>query len=304
MSIKHTSLPIDKAYEAVCAAFVEHNLEASFRFDLSVEKDKNTGFKIICRTLPASADYLNDDTRLSGVDVGAISIFSVSSSTFIFPDSLADLRAILPCAPILFTESCITMAEYRQIIIDVFPAIMLRIRLFADYTFSSALVYLKDTKAKSGNEHRYSHLPAVFAKKNPQPVLDISSGSARISKYGSKFNLRTYCPVIPLYNLNFISLRMATTSWGSYKTAWESYFDFTKHCGHGIYLPASADTLGRYANYLKSWRNLRSSSIRSYLSGVKKLHSLNRLPTGQFQDELLLDYLKGSIYIFLEFKLF
>ena len=42
-----------------------------------------------------------------------------------------------------------------------------------------------------------------------------------------------------------------------------------------------------------SWKNLRVSTIRSYLSGLKKLHMLNHCHTSQFDDPLLLFYLSG-----------
>ena len=293
MVITHPSHTIGKCFEDVCGIFDKQKIDASFRFELTVAKDKTVGFEIFGRTLPIGADRLNDDSRLSGGDVGAITFFTTHSNTFIFPPSLDDVKDVIPTSPVMFTDSVITMDQYRSMVVGTFPAIMMKLVLLKELDFLSACAYIKDPKAKSGNERRYSHVASILTKKNPQPALDKSSGTARISKFGPKYNLTKYCPVIPLFLLAFTGLHLASSSWGSYKTAWESYFEFVKHCGIGYFLPASADVLGRYVNYLKTWRKLRVSTIRSYLSAVKKLHTLNRLPSHQFHDDILLNYLKG-----------
>ena len=291
--VKHATLPADEALEQLLLVFEERQLEYALRFDLSVDKDKTAGYRLYLRALPTTADYANDDSRLNSDDVAAIQLFSMSVSTYILGDSFTDIREVIPSAPIIFMDQPFTLESYKSIVMNIFPAIMVKFRVFTQHTFDSAKSYLQDTKAQSGNHLRYAHLPNILTKKNPLHQLNVTAGTARVSKFGPKFSLRNYAPAIPLFLMNFICLHLASSTWDSYKSSWNAYFGFIKHAGYGNYLPASVDILSRYVNFLKSWKNLRVSTIRSYLSGLKKLHMLNHCHTSQFDDPLLLFYLSG-----------
>ncbi len=69
------------------------------------------------------------------------------------------------------------------------------------------------------------------------------------------------------------------------------FFYFIKHKGLKVCLPTSTQLLQSFAIYLYVWCNLKSSTISSYLSGLKKLHELNYHSTHCFDDPLLTCYL-------------
>ena len=72
---------------------------------------------------------------------------------------------------------------------------------------------------------------------------------------------------------------------------WVKYLTFCLFYGFQA-LPASIDTLCRYAQYLSA--NLKAhGSLLCYLSGVKTLHRLMRYPVDQFHDLLVKLTLKG-----------
>ena len=100
----------------VCGIFERQKIDASFRFEITVAKDKTVGFEIVGRSLPCGADRLNDDSRLSSGDVGATTFFSIHSNTFVFPAALADIKDVIPTSPVMFTDSVITMDQYRTMV--------------------------------------------------------------------------------------------------------------------------------------------------------------------------------------------
>ncbi len=93
--------------------------------------------------------------------------------------------------------------------------------------------------------------------------------------------------------MSFISIHLATSTWASYRTSWTSFFDFVQHQGLKVSLPVSTQILHSYVNFLSQWKKLRVSTIKSYLSGLKKLHILNYRSTICFDDQILYGYFKG-----------
>ncbi len=198
------------------------------------------------------------------------------------------MKPLYPTCPVLCSDALLSDAQYYKITRSIFPCVMLKFRVHANLPIRAASVYVKDTKALSGNSLRYPKMAKAYQDASAIPIH-----KGIFSKYGARFNIQQYIPVLPPYLLTFVSLHLTTSTWNSYKTSWSAYFDFIKHRGIKVCLPASSHLLHSFAHYLYVWRNLKSSTIKSYLSGLKKLHELNYRSTHCFDDPLLASYLTG-----------
>ena len=122
---------------------------------------------------------------------------------------------------------------------------------------------------------------------------DENTGTFRVSKYGPKFNLWNYAPGVRKQIRSMACLSLATTSWTSYRSGWNSYSAFIQHYGYVYSLPASVTMLLDYINYLQNWRQVRVGTISSYITALKKLHLLNRCKVTQFDDPDIQMYMRG-----------
>ena len=184
-------------------------------------------------------------------------ITTLNLSTPILDDEFCnDLKQILPCAPIIFSNATMSMIDNKRIIHDVFPAIMIKFKIFQDLSYDEAVQAVQSNKV-SGVTQRYKAQSGL--SKSSEPTFD--SPGKTISKFGAKFDLQSSIPILPTFLLSFISIHLASSSWASYKTSWISFFDFVKHRGLTVSLPVSAQILHGYVNYLKIWKLLRASTI-------------------------------------------
>ena len=289
MSLTHTSLPIAEAYQFLSEKL--HPLEdICLRYEITVNKEKNTGFDLLLKALPGSVNKLADDARLSSFDVAGsiISVFPISCYTF--DKGNEDLDQVYPCCPVLFSTKLLSLKDYREIIQKFLPPIMHKFRNHKNLTFEEAQHYVANTKQESGNTLRYPHIARMFSKSIVSPEI---SGSQTISKFGPRFELQKFVPILPSYLLQFVGISLCSTTWSSYKTSWLAYFQFIQHMGYTVTLPASSLMLIKYVNYLRVWRRVKASTMRSYISGLKKLHLLNYRPICQFDDPNLENYLTG-----------
>ena len=288
LALSHEIMDLGMAYDRLVELL--HPLDdVSYRFELCVNSAKHKGFDLLTKILPASPSALNDDSRLCGSDVGGTIINTLSVSPVLFRNNdCADISPLYPTAPILCSDSQLTDADYYRIIRQIFPAIMLKFRIHANLPIPASVSYVKDPNALNGNSLRYPKMTKPFqdtAKLPPQRVT--------FSKYGATYSIHQYIPVLQPYLLTFVILHLTSSTWSSYRTAWFAFFDFIKHKGLKVCLPASTQLLQSFAHYLYVWRNLKSSTINSYLSGLKKLHELNYRSTHCFDDPLLACYLTG-----------
>ncbi len=286
--LHHDTMLIDAAFDSLNQT-LESFVDVCVRFALTVNKRGNLGFELTCLALPGSESHLNDNQRLAGPNISGMIISTMNLSTPILDDEFCnDLRQVLPCAPLIFSNVAMSLIEYKRIVRDVMPAIMIKFKVFQDLTYNEAVQAVQSNKV-SGVTQRYKAQSGLSI--SSEPYFD--SPGKTISKFGAKFSLQSYIPILPTYLLNFISIHLASTSWASYKTSWTSFFDFVKHRGLTVSLPVSSQILHGYVNYLKNWKLLRASTIKSYLSGLKKLHILNYRSTLAFEDPILYSYLKG-----------
>ncbi len=257
----------------------------SYRFELVVPANKNNGFIISVRAVPAAASHLNDDIRLSTSDVASMLVLQMPVITYKMPTNCSELVDLYPCAVVTFSDNPISRSQYKQALIDGFRLLMFKFRVLRDNSYEEVKLFLKETKRPSGNARRFPEVPKNFGRDMSEPNENIPTGTYTFSKYGCNFGLfRTYMPQCPPYLQKFFSLALATNSWKSYRTGWEAYFSFNSHIGSSFILPASAPILIKFVLYLAHWRKLKIDSIRSYLSHVKMLHKGNRCNTSQFGD--------------------
>ena len=144
---------------------------------------------------------------------------------------------------------------------------MLKFRIHANLPIPASVSYVKDPNALNGNSLRYPKMSKPFqdtAKLPPQKVT--------FSKYGATYSIHQYIPVLQPYLLTFVILHLTSSTWSSYRTAWFAFFDFIKLKDLKVCLPSSTQLLQSFAHYLYVWRNHKSSTINSYLSGLKNLH--------------------------------
>ncbi len=284
--MEHDTLVVSDAYIALLN-LLEDSHDVSIRFEVAVNKSKSFGFDLVLKAAPAADDFLNNDTRLNSHDVMGMVIHTKSVTTMIMNnDDCADIASLFPCSPVVFSNMDFSLAAYKDIVKSIFPALMLRFRIHHNSTYQEAADFIKNPKAVSLNVLRYPPAHKQFSG-NQVPDQGI------ISKYGAKYDISKYIPVLPLFLINFINLHLATSTWSSYKTAWTAYFCYIQHRGLKVTLPASTQLLHGYVNYLKNWRHLKVSTIISYLSALKKLHQMNYCSTFSFECPILEAYLRG-----------
>lgn len=287
-SMEHDTLLASDAYIALIN-LLEDSHDVSVRFEVVVNKSKSSGFDLILKAVPAADDFLNNDTRLNSHDVMGMIIYTKSVATMVMSEKLddcADVSSLYPCSPVVFSNVEFSIDAYKDIVKSIFPALMLRFRIHHNASYQEASDFIKNPKSKSMNVLRYPPPNKPFSGTVPMD-------QGIISKYGAKYDISKYIPVLPLFLINFINLHLTTSTWSSYRTAWTAYFAFIQHRGLKVSLPASTQLLHGYANYLKNWRHLKVSTITSYLSALKKLHHMNYCSTISFDCPILEAYLRG-----------
>ena len=264
-----------------------------FRFDVIIPSNKTSALMLSVRCLPAKADALNDNSRFCGADVGAMTVESFPISYTKMPDHCMDLKDLYPSGPVVFSESTLTKADYRRIILEEYKNILVFCRVFKSLSVSQTRDYLRDPKFIVGNKRRFdsSHKHGTLTEDNT--TFEKNTGTYRFSKYGTNFNIWYYAPSILDSAKKYICLSWTESTWKSYRTAWDSLFSFLKHIGSPLVLPLTFDVIVKYVNYLILWRQVKVATARSYLSAVKTLHKLNKCEFGQFEDYQLYLFLRG-----------
>ena len=290
MSLNHTSLPIDEAYKTLSEQL--NTLEDTcLRYELCINKEKNVGFDIILKALPGSVNRFADDSRLSGSDVAGIIVDVYKFNCYTFDEGNDDLNQVYPFCPVLFCRKLLSLQDFREIVRKFVPALMLKFRIHRNLSYEEAITYVASPKMESGNFLRYPDVARNYT--NPLVPPSISAGSQIVSKFGPKFELINFVPILPPFLLRFVGFSLTSNTWASYKCSWLAYFKFIKHMGYTVTLPASSTMLLKYVNYLRLWRSLKASTMRSYISGLKKLHILNYRPISQFDDPNLENFING-----------
>ena len=294
VSIIDETMQVAEANElAITTLNTEPDTALSYRFELIVPKRKNS-LSIVVRALPANAAFLNDSEHLSGHDVGSMYVYSFEVANLIMPTFCSDLKNIYPCAAVTFSHEPIDMMSYKGLIINGMQPLMHRFRVHADFNIAQAREYMKSTKSKSGNLLRYPE----FAQARKRSHDDMSGGpsastGSTFSKFGAPFDIFRYCSLVPIFIRAFFALGLCSSTWRCYRTGWDSFAGFLNHIGYSVALPATADTLLLYINFLVYWKKVKLSTVKSYLSHVKTLHKLNRVSVTQFDDIYIHQSLKG-----------
>ncbi len=91
LAVQHEALDLALAYERL-VAILDPLEDVCYRLELSVNTVKNLGFDLLVKALPASPSKLNDDSRLSGFDVGGVIIHTLDVSPVEFKGRMYSLR--------------------------------------------------------------------------------------------------------------------------------------------------------------------------------------------------------------------
>ena len=293
VSVIDETLTVAEANELAIRTLDNPDCNLSYRFELIVPKRKNC-LNISVRALPANPHYLNDNEHLSGHDVGSLHVTTFEVANFKMPPFCSDLQSLYPCGAVMFSENMIDMNTYKSLIIHGMQPLMHRFRVHADFTVEEVKVYMKTTKAKSGNLLRFPE-HAMTRKRSHEESTGGPSGSpgSTFSKFGANYNIFRYCPLVPVFIRAFFAIGLSTSSWKCYRTGWDSFSGFLNHIGYSVTLPATVDTLLMYINYLIYWKKVKLSTVKSYLSHIKTLHKLNRVSVSQFDDIYIHQTLQG-----------
>ncbi len=114
-----------------------------FKFDLIVP---SSALMLSVRCLPAKANAPNDNSRFCGADVGALTVESFPISYTKMHDHCMDFKDLYPSGPVVLSESALTKAYYRRIILEEYKNILVFCRVFKSLSVSQTRDYLRDPK--------------------------------------------------------------------------------------------------------------------------------------------------------------
>lgn len=121
---------------------------------------------------------------------------------------------------------------------------------------------------------------------------DQATGSHRVLKWGAKFNIQESL-LIPSHYVDAIATSLSTSTWSTYRTAYNWYIKFMKLSGKSCVFPTSKEDLIGYSVFLFRVRRLAPSTIRQYLAALKTYHAVLDFPLDNFRSTALKYVLKG-----------
>ena len=264
----------------------------SLRFE--VEPDEEKGLSLLLRSLPESTTCLSSKFRSN--DVPTIPVVQLPTRSVMFPSKLEHLYSVTPIPPVIFGPQLTIQSvdQYRDVIVDNIQAMLSFLQVHVNLDYTQAAQFLQNPTAKTGNTPKYPYQRGLKRRPTQENEFDTSTGMFKVAKFGPKFKLKGYAPNLPAHILRLTCLSLATSTWDSYKTGWNSYCNFCTSEKLLPSLPVSIDNLLRYIAYLAETKNLREQTIRSYLSALKFIHTLNKSRTQSFDHPLVNVLLKGA----------
>ena len=264
--------------------------DCCFRLEVGCPTDEDLDINI--RWLPSNINFLKNHSRLNGGDVATINGGNIKVFCPTVSGNLRDLLKEFPVAPTVFYEgeNEMTADEYVKAVNEHFPAITVFIKAHADITIEQAKSYVKSPTANTGNVQRFKPKRKHTEATNP---TSHASGTYTLSKFGTKHNIWGWIGGVSNQQRKKICLSKATSTWDSYLTTWRTFSKYCTISRRKSYIPVEADVLCGYVCYLHDCQQLQFDTIKSYLSGLKKLHSLNMVSVKAFECERLQDILQG-----------
>ncbi len=130
-------------------------------------------------------------------------------------------------------------------------------------------------------------------KRKRDENIDPLTGTYRVSKWGPKFNLSDIVRV-PSYYADALATSLATSSWGTYKTALNMFYRFKSLSrDQNKSFPISKEDLIRFSVFMFKVRNVAPSTIRQYLTALKTIHGMLEYSVVNFSSTTLKYVLRG-----------
>ena len=258
----------------------------SMRFEVEVVGDK--GLVLLLRALPETKANLMKNSRFRSMNVPTVSVARFETISLAFPNTLEDLYASSPVAPIIFGPSPLqSITQVREAVSGGIGPILSFLQVHGEHDVKSVRAFMKLPTGKTGNVQKYPQPTSRKRVHTTNVSLDPSTGMFQCAKFGPRFDLRCYAPRLPRPLLKLSCLSLSTSTWTSYKVCWNMFCDFCSRSSIAPSLPVSLDNLLNFVQYLAETRQLKEQSIRSYISALRYLHKLNRVKTTVFDSPFL-----------------
>ena len=92
----------------------------------------------------------------------------------------------------------------------------------------------------------------------------------------------------------FLSAAFAQSTWRRHEAALNSFKQFDSTSSSSHLWPLSSETLQSYTSWAFTAKNLKSSTVKSYLSSLKCIHSLKNLSTQSFDSYVIKTMIRGK----------
>ena len=260
--------------------------QVCYRYEIAVsEAAKRVVLKM--RLLPAYKSKLDGHSAYDGYDVSTIGGAEVLLEHLSFAGNLSDLNDKYPIAPVMFSTVKVNEEDMRVMLAEGYQAILNPIRVHGELDLDKVEAYLrKPSSVKKVNDGLFDEPKTRLARKRREnaTMFEGASGTCQLVKFGTLKPLVNYILNTKLTDteMKYVCLHLTTGTWDSYFTHWNSYFYFCDLSRISRDLPASVETIIEYLGFLRTDKGLNFQSVKSYKSGVKKLHEINGADTTNF----------------------
>ena len=274
----------------------------ALRFEITIPATGvNAGAVLKLRALPGFAKNLRAHTYLGRFNVRTIPVCEANLRTIKMYPPPAD-QLWWPLWPCVTSNQPFSMDHYDEVAKRHHASIFLHFYNHLDLNIQSAKEHL--LKIQGVNDHRYPDLATrTFAPANPNqnaaasgsviPPPNATTGTYCLGGLGPRFPLTELARNLPPNLHPMISFSLRTNTWSTYRTAFNMFSSYMKIHGRQVLLPVtSADLLG-YIEYMTVVRKVAPKTIGGYVSGLKKVHLLNKMPLTAWNNPWINMYLAG-----------
>ena len=250
------------------------------------------------RFLPAPKKKLDNHSAFDCYDVNTIGGAEVLLEHHAFVGSLADLNDKYPMAPIIFSSVKVTEEDYRVMLEEGFKSVLKPIRVHGELERDQVKAYLKrPSSVPKVNSGLLDDPKTRMGKKKRAKgtMFEGASGTCQLVKFGTLKPLVSYIRNQKLSDteLKYLCLHLTSGTWDSYFTHWNTFLRFCELSHTSCDLPASVETLIEYLGFLRTDKGLNFGSVKSYKSGLRKLHEINGVDLKNFEHQRVKNVMAG-----------
>ena len=267
----------------------------ALRFELDLNSDQELSLHLRC--LPVPADRLVGHTFFGQQNVGSreVDVFDVKFTNF----NVASGSNLF--IPFVFGDN-IECSSERLWESTVLIADRIKERIPCHGFVNDISSYVKKPDGVSPNTFEWGKATAPAPKRRKTTDTDhtyadqgIANLKTKANKFGPNFDLGQYqVSILPVHLKNIVNYSLTTASWDHYKSAWNAFSEFQLVSGTKFEFPLSSSIIVEFIMFLFYKRELKLSTIYSYLSAIKFLHKLKNLkPIYSLDDPLISLTLNG-----------